>query len=293
MIKYSSAFAIALCCFQLATAQNFTQKVILKKGDKIKSSTDMNSTATQSMMGGEAMEMKTTLITVGEMEVKEVLENGYLIISTAKSMKMDFDGFGQKMNYDSEDKTAKKEGPLASLDEMINKPEELKIDFKGKFIVDSTMNQEEKKGPKGEKGKRGGGGFGGKGMMKMMGMESGSSSELAFLLIPENTKPGTSWETKSEKDGLTTRKKFTLDGLMGNVANVSVQSQVKGTVESNRGGFAMTNKMNTTSDELILVDIETGRVQMVNNKSNISNIMIMNDKENPSTGKSETTTTFE
>ncbi|MBP6456813.1 MAG: hypothetical protein KA275_08800, partial [Chitinophagaceae bacterium] len=241
MFKNTFAFIIALICYQNLIAQNFTQKVILKKGDIIKSTSDMNSSSTQSM-GGEAMEMKTTLVSASEMEVKEVLENGYLISVTTKSMKMDFEGFGQKMNYDSENKTAKKEGPMASLDEMINKSEELIIDFKGKYIVDSSKNEEEKKDAKGEKGKKGNGG---KGMMKMMGMESGSSVEAAFLIIPENTKPGMSWETKSEKDGLTTRKRFTLDGLIGNVANISVQSQVKGTVETNRGGFAMTNKMNT------------------------------------------------
>ena len=115
----------------------------------------MSSSSTQSMMGGEAMEMKTTLVSTSEIEVKEVLKDGYLLGVTTKSMKMNFDGFGQKMSYDSENKTEKKEGPLASLDELINKTEELTVDFKGKFIEDASKNEDATKETKGERGGRG------------------------------------------------------------------------------------------------------------------------------------------
>lgn len=259
-----------------------TSRVVLAKGDKITITSGMNATNTQSMMGGEPMEMKTDMTSTTTLEVTEVKDSFYVLNQVLTKMTMSFDGFGQKINYDSESKEKQDNPFVTQLAEKIGKPETLKLALNGKLIEE----EKQEKDGKGE-GKRGGG----RGMMKMM--NAGSSSENAFLIIPKGAVDKGGWEETSEKDGLTTRKKYSLGGVMGNMATVTVQSQTKGDIDMNRGGMAMTSKVNTLSEEMYMVDISTGRVQMHTATITNNSKTIMNGNESPSTGKTTVTSTFQ
>lgn len=263
-------------------SQDMTSRVALSKGDKITINSTMNSTNSQSMMGGEPMEMKSDMKSTTVLEVMEVKDTFYVLKQVLTKMTMNFDGFGQKMTYDSESKE-KQDNPFVNqLAEKIGKPDSLKLAMNGKLIADPKPEKEEK----GE-GRRGGG----RGMMRMM--NAGASAENAFLIIPKDAIQKGSWEELSEKDGLTTRKKYTLGGVMGNMATVTVQSQTKGDIEMNRGGMAMTSKVNTLSEEMYMVDISTGRVQMHSATITNNSKTLMNGNESPSTGKTTITSSFE
>lgn len=263
-------------------SQDMTSRVALSKGDKITINSTMNSTNSQSMMGGEPMEMKSDMKSTTVLEVMEVKDTFYVLKQVLTKMTMNFDGFGQKMTYDSESKE-KQDNPFVNqLAEKIGKPDSLKLAMNGKLIADPKPEKEEK----GE-GRRGGG----RGMMRMM--NAGASAENAFLIIPKDAIEKGSWEELSEKDGLTTRKKYTLGGVMGNMATVTVQSQTKGDIEMNRGGMAMTSKVNTLSEEMYMVDISTGRVQMHSATITNNSKTLMNGNESPSTGKTTITSSFE
>ena len=260
--------------FSIATyAQEVSSKLVLQKGDIIKQSAEFASVNTQSMMGGEPMEMKTNATSSTELVVKEVLSDGYLISQTLKKMKLDFEGFGQKMNYDSDSKEKQDNPFVKELADKIGIPEDVKIGFNGKIIEDDKKKPDEKKG---------------KGMMNM-----GSSADAAFLVIPQDAVAKGGWEEKTEKDGLTTRRKYMIGAMMGNIASVTVQSQTKGDMVMNRGGMAITSKVNTVSEEIIMVNVNNGRVQMQSIKSTNNGKTIMNDQESPSTGTSTITNTFE
>ncbi len=270
--------ALAILFSVTGFAQEMAGKVVLKKGDIIKVTTDMNSTNTQSMMGGDPMEMKTVTNSYTELEVKDVLADGYKISQTLKKMKLDFDGFGQKTNYDSESKEKQDNPFVKQLAEKVNVPEEIKLGFDGKVIEDASKDE--------KKDKRGGG-------MRMMGMGSSASAESAFLVIPKDAVAKGGWEEQTEKEGLKTRRKYTLGAMMGNMATVTVQSQTKGDIEMNRGGMPITSKVNTLTEEMMMVDITSGKVQMHTVTMTNNGKTIMNDTESPTTGKTTITTTVE
>lgn len=285
-MKKLAAFALTLIVSSALYAQEIPGKVVLQKGDIIKVTTDMTSSNTQSMMGGDPMEMKTNTNSYTELEVKEVLTDGYKMSQTMKKMKMDFDGFGQKTTYDSESKEKQDNPFVKQLAEKINMPEDIKLGFDGK-LIEEEANEDKKAGSK--DGKRGGG----RGGMRMMGMGTNSSAESAFLVVPKDAVTKGGWEESTEKDGLKTRRKYTMGAVMGNMATVTVQSQTKGDLDMNRGGMPMTTKVNTLTEEMIMVNLSTGKVQMHTVNMTNNSKTIMNDKESPSTGKTTITTTVE
>lgn len=285
-MKKLAAFALTLIVSSALYAQEIPGKVVLQKGDIIKLTTDMTSSNTQSMMGGDPMEMKTNTNSYTELEVKEVLTDGYKMSQTMKKMKMDFDGFGQKTTYDSESKEKQDNPFVKQLAEKINMPEDIKLGFDGK-LIEEEANEDKKAGSK--DGKRGGG----RGGMRMMGMGTNSSAESAFLVVPKDAVTKGGWEESTEKDGLKTRRKYTMGAVMGTMATVTVQSQTKGDLDMNRGGMPMTTKVNTLTEEMIIVNMSTGKVQMHTVNMTNNSKTIMNDKESPSTGKTTITTTVE
>lgn len=285
-MKKLAAFALTLIVSSALYAQEIPGKVVLQKGDIIKLTTDMTSSNTQSMMGGDPMEMKTNTNSYTELEVKEVLTDGYKMSQTMKKMKMDFDGFGQKTTYDSESKEKQDNPFVKQLAEKINTPEEIKLGFDGK-LIEEEANEDKKASSK--DGKRGGG----RGGMRMMGMGTNSSAESAFLVVPKDAVTKGGWEESTEKDGLKTRRKYTMGAVMGTMATVTVQSQTKGDLDMNRGGMPMTTKVNTLTEEMIIVNMSTGKVQMHTVNMTNNSKTIMNDKESPSTGKTTITTTVE
>ena len=285
-MKKLAAFALTLIVSSALYAQEIPGKVVLQKGDIIKVTTDMTSSNTQSMMGGDPMEMKTNTNSYTELEVKEVLTDGYKMSQTMKKMKMDFDGFGQKTTYDSESKEKQDNPFVKQLAEKINMPEDIKLGFDGK-LIEEEANEDKKAGSK--DGKRGGG----RGGMRMMGMGTNSSAESAFLVVPKDAVTKGGWEESTEKDGLKTRRKYTMGAVMGTMATVTVQSQTKGDLDMNRGGMPMTTKVNTLTEEMIMVNMSTGKVQMHTVNMTNNSKTIMNDKESPSTGKTTITTTVE
>jgi hypothetical protein len=199
---------------------------------------------------------------------------------------MDFDGFGQKTTYDSESKEKQDNPFVKQLAEKINIPEDIKLGFDGK-LIEEEANEDKKAGSK--DGKRGGG----RGGMRMMGMGTNSSAESAFLVVPKDAVTKGGWEESTEKDGLKTRRKYTMGAVMGTMATVTVQSQTKGDLDMNRGGMPMTTKVNTLTEEMIMVNMSTGKVQMHTVNMTNNSKTIMNDKESPSTGKTTITTTVE
>jgi len=126
------------------------------------------------------------------------------------------------------------------------------------------------------------------GMMKM-----GNGVSAAFQLIPKGALENMGWEDTTEKDGFKTRRKYKIGGMLGNMAKIYVQSQTTGETEMNQAGKQITNKVNNTAEEMILVNIETGRVQLQTINGQTHNKTIVDDKERPSSGTTSVTITVE
>ncbi|MBK6331966.1 MAG: hypothetical protein IPF62_16310 [Bacteroidetes bacterium] len=163
--------SILILSFQSMQAQERASKLMLVKGQKIKIKS-IDTSDIKQKRGEESMDMKTLSNAETEMVVLEVKENGYLATTSLKKINVDFEGFGQKMQYDSEN-PGKQEGMMAEqLKNAINKLDTIQLDFEGKKIED-----EEGDDPKKGRGKGGRGG-----MMRMMNQAS-TNVENAFYLF--------------------------------------------------------------------------------------------------------------
>jgi hypothetical protein len=268
-------------------AQNRTSKIVLKKGQVVKSTMEMKSTST--MMGGE---MKTNMTTYTESAVLDVREKDYLFDSRLKKAKMKIESAMFNADYDSEDDTKKKDQIAGGFEKKLDQKEVVTLSNEGEVIPeDENEDVNEKKGRGRGEGKKKGGG-----MMRMMMGGGGDASQAvagAFLIIPAEKVEGEKWRKTIEEDGLKTITEYTFNGLMGDLANVTAQQQIKGVVTSNRGGMNMTVNVNKLSTMTLLVDIKTGLITLQSIEGNDQSKTIMGDQEMESNGKSTITITSE
>lgn len=280
MQKIISLFT-CLCFIQIANAQN-AANVTLTKGQKIKMISKDTSNINQKR-GEDAMDMKTLSASTTEIEILEVKDKTYIAAQTLKKIIVDFDGYGQKMVYNSED-PAKQEGMMAEqLKDKINKPDTITISFDGKLIEDE---KEEGKG-KGKGNGRGGG------MMKMM--QGGANIENSFLLVPAEAKEGSGWKKDNTKDELKSQTIYFIEKIEGNIATVSFKKKTKGTITRSGGqkGGEMKIDMDNLSSGMITVDIKTGLVKSFTETIASKSTTNMMGMDMPSTGTIISNVTFE
>ncbi len=257
----------------------YTSKVVMKEGQVITAEVSMNMTATQTMQD-QPMEMKTDAVSIQTFKVIGMSETGYTLLSTLTKMKLNFDGFGQKQEYDSENKE-KQSGMLAGpLNEKINKSDTIQIDLTGALIEKPESEKKDKK-------------KGGRGMGMMFGSNETANLETAFLIIPSDKKVGEKWRITKEKDGIKNIIEYTIESIEGNVVHLSAKQQVKGTkVGEGQGGMQFTTTMNNLSEATLTVDKTTGLVLSKTDTTRTDSKMQMMDKEIPSTSVVHTTTVY-
>lgn len=265
--------SILILSFQSMQAQERASKLMLVKGQKIKIKS-IDTSDIKQKRGDESMDMKTLSNAETEMVVLEVKENGYLATTSLKKINVDFEGFGQKMQYDSEN-PGKQEGMMAEqLKNAINKLDTIQLDFEGKKIED-----EEGDDPKKGRGKGGRGG-----MMRMMN-QAGTNVENAFLLIPAEAKEGNGWKKDATKDGMRTQTIYFVEKIDGPIAIVSFKKKTKGTITRSGGqGGEMKIESDNLSNGMITVDMTSGVVKSYTETTNTNSKTNMMGQDMPSTG---------
>ncbi len=287
MNKYILSTVIILLASLSLCAQSRTSKIVLKKGQVVKTTMEMKSSS--KMMGAD---MTTNMTTYTESKVLDVREQNYLFDSRLQKAKMKIESAMFNADYDSEDEE-KKAGRIGEgFNKMIDKKEIVTLAKTGE-VIDEEENEDviEGKGKGKGKGKKKG-----SGMMRMLmggGGDAGQAVSGAFLIIPAEKVEGEKWRKTIVDDELKTITEYTFNGLMGNLANITAQQQIKGIVTSNRGGRAMTVKVNRLSTMTMLVDIETGLITLQTIEGNDKSVTIAGDQEMESDGKSTITITSE
>jgi hypothetical protein len=232
----------------------------------------------QQKRGEESMDMKTTTLSNNVYEVIEVSATNYKLKSTLQKIKIDFEGFGQKMVYDSEDPT-KQTGMMAEqLKGKLGVSDTIEVTIDGKLV---EAAEDKSKG----KGK-------GRGMMRMMDQQS-MNIENAFLLVPADAKEGTGWKKDQTKDGVKSQTIYFVDKINGNMADISFKKKTKGTkvVSSQQG--EMNIEVDNLSSGSLVVELKTGLVKQYNEELNTNTKMNMMGQDMPSTGKTTTKIVFE
>ena len=249
-------------------AQN-ADKLKLAIGQKINSNSN-DTVANQQKRGEESMDMKTISNSFSEYEIIEATQDGYKLKSTLQKININFDGFGQKIVYNSEDPSTHTGMMAEQLKGKIGVADTIEISLDGKLKEDET---DKAKG----KGK-------GRGMMRMMDQQS-NNIENAFLFVPAEAKEGSGWKKDNVKDGVKSQTIYFVDKIQGDMAEVSFKKKTKGTkvIKSQQGEMNM--DIDNLSTGSITVNLKTGLVKSYAEDLTTSTKMNMMGQDMPSSGK--------
>jgi hypothetical protein len=260
--------------FLLYCGTSFAQNsngIKLKKGQTITLNSVVNS-ETEMQMGAMKSDYNTTV----KLNVVDENAETFTLSSSIAQMKMNMDGMGQAMSYDSE------------------KPEDKDSEV-GQAMGDKLKNVDtyilDKKTGKTTKVKKEGGeeaGMGG-GMFSISDEEGAPNA--AFFILPAGKKIGDSWSESTVSKGITTAKTYTLKSIAQDVATIDVTGTITGTKEQEANGMTMTITMNNKIAEQMLVNVNLGLVTKTTNTTDGSNSMDMMGQQMEMTIKSSTVTT--
>jgi hypothetical protein len=260
--------------FLLFCATSFAQNssgIKLKKGQTITLNSVVNS-ETEMQMGAMKSDFNTTI----KLNVVDENAETFTLSSSIAQMKMNMDGMGQNMSYDSE-----KPGDV---DSEVGKAMGDKLKNVDTYILDK------KTGKTTFVKKEGGEEEGGMGGMFSMGDENGAANA-AFFILPAGKKVGDSWADSTSSKGIITKKTYTLNSIAQEVATIDVIGTITGTKEQEANGMTMSITLNNKFTEQILVNVNVGLVTKTTNTTDGSNSMDMMGQQMEMTIKSSTVTT--
>lgn len=269
-MKKLLSIALLLNC-GISFAQN-SYGIKLKKGQTITLNSVVNS-ETEMQMGAMKNDINTTI----KLNVVDENAETYTLNSSIAQMKMNMDGMGQNMSYDSEKPEDKDSQVGQAMGDKLKK-----VDT---YILD-------KKTGKTTKVKKEGGEEEAEGMGMFSAGDDEGAANTAFFILPEGKKIGDTWTESSVSKGITTNKTYTLKSITQDVATIDVTGTITGTKEQEANGMTMSITMNNKISEQMLVNINLGLVTKVNNTTDGTNSMDMMGQQMEMTIKSSTVTTL-
>ena len=234
--------AIVLIACSTASQAQYFQPIQLKKGQQIICATSLN-TDTDMGMGT----MKSNVGSKQNIRVIDENEKSYILTVGLSSIKMDMDGMGQQMSYDSEKPEDKNSQIGASLGDKLTTVDTFSLDKKTGLITKISQSKEAESGG-----------------MGMMGGDGNANQSInaAFFVVPMSKKIGDTWNyTDSlQTTGITTTKTFTLVSRDKNIATISYTGKSMGTVTSEVQGMSMSANIDSKVSGEFQVNLENGTV---------------------------------
>jgi len=261
-------------------AQDRAEKLLLQPGQKL-TLLSLDTVQNSQKRGEQTMDMKTISQSRTEYTLLDKTDQGYRFTAVLQKMVVDFDGFGQKMIYDSED-PKKQEGMMAEqIKGMIGKADTITLTLQGKLVEGEDDDKDKGKG----KG-------GGRRMMRTFD-QKGAQIEHAFLLVPKEAGEGNGWKADQTRDGVKSQTIYFVDKISGNMAEVSFKKKTKGTrtVKSQQGEMLM--EIDNLSSGNLTVDLRSGLVKTFSEDQQSSTKMNVMGQDMPSSGTTRTRITFE
>ena len=262
---------VVLACIVAGAGSLNAQSINLKKGQSIQSQTSTNSDM-EMMMGN----MKNESTIKGKMTVIEESAEGYVIIRNIESMKMNADGMGQNMQFDSDKAEDRKTEVGEMLSKQLSHIDTFSLNRQTGLVKSLNKVKSE---------------AGGMAMMTASGEDEVQGAADAFLIVPAGTKSGSTWSDSMAVKGLKTTRNFKVSAIANNIADVEVNSTVKGTTESEVQGMTMNMTINSTIRGTMKVDLATGLVLSTKNVNDMNTEMDMMGQNMQMTTKNNTTTT--
>jgi hypothetical protein len=221
--------------------------------------------------------MKSDYNTTIKLNVIDENAETYTLSSSIAQMKMNMDGMGQNMSFDSEKPEDKDSQMGQAMGDKLKKVDTYILDKKtGKTTIVKKEGGEEE------------GGMGG-GMFSISDEEGAPNA--AFFLLPSGKKIGDSWSESTTSKGITTSKTYTLKSINQEVATIDIVGTITGTKEQEANGMTMSMTMNNKITEQMLVNVNVGLVTKTTNTTDGTNSMDMGGNQMEMTIKSNTVTT--
>ncbi|MEO5967590.1 MAG: DUF6263 family protein [Ferruginibacter sp.] len=245
-------------------AQNFTDKVIVKKDQVIEVVANVNEVMN---MG---MEMITNSSITRNIKVAEVSESDFKIKVKITKFKNSGNAGGISANYDSEKPDSENSPELIeTFKDKLNSEDEYLVNRNTVISTDLNKKDATENGPMDA-------------ITEAVGGTEAIASEI-FFIIPKGTKVGASWSTSSETKGGKTEGRYTLKEVKGGVAYVDYNSVSTINLSFPYEGMEMKMDMKMTMSGNLIVNTETGIMQKKSTKGFSEGTMDMMGQTTPLT----------
>jgi len=282
LFTLTGLFVAGLIYSQTAsTAMSSVAGIKLAKGQKItvESSTSIEASLT---MG---MEFNSNSTSENTLEVKNSDGKTSTVGNTLVKLKVDINGMGESMKYDSEDKENNNADIAKVFEDRMNKTTEVNIDNSTGTAVTIGPEKPKKKNEEDANPMEG--------MMKMFANNSDDAVVSgAFEIIPQGKKTGDSWaDTVKMKDMKMTRI-YTLKSVSENEAiiELNIVSSALNKMEFQGMPFEITT--NTKTVGAIYVDPNNGLVKKRTSTSDITGNIPFMGQDMPISAKTTSTSTY-
>jgi Family of unknown function (DUF6263) len=276
-MKKSSVFVAVLIAVSGVTSAQTVSTLHLPKGQKYLVENKISSQNTQEVMG-QSIEAKADFSSSYNIEVKDVKDDKYNLTNTIKTVKLNANGMGQDLSFDS-DKKEDLDGENGSeLKKYINQPKDIVIDKSGK-VIDAKKQDTADSAADGNVLSL---------MMKQMigdPEQGGYGVNMAFEPLPGNAKVGTTWADSSKSDGIMRVTNYTIKEIKGNNATIVLSGTLDTDTKSEIQGTQITTKTKGKFSGEDIVDMNTGVIQQRNSTMDSAGTINVMGQEIPNTTK--------
>lgn len=236
---FNLSLILSFICFTV-NAQNYTDKINLKKGQVTEIVSDVN----QVMSMGMDMTTITKLTT--ELRVMDVTDSDIKVKTVITKMKSTGDVAGTKVEFDSEKPDSENNPEMTqALKEKINSETEFLINRNTLAITNLSKKDAAEENPV-------------ESFMQAAGSdESAIVTEMLFL-IPKGKKTGDTWNTKTDVKGIKTENTYTLKSVADGMASVDFKTESKIDQTLPMEGAEVTMDIKITNNGNFIVSTETG-----------------------------------
>lgn len=244
--------------------------VVLQKGQVITAQTSSDAEIDMSMGG-----MKNSTVLKMKMTVIDEKPNAYILTSATTAMKMDMDGMGQTMSFDSEKQEDKDSEMGKQLSGKLSKLDTIEIAKKDGKATLLSQPSEDAENP----------------MMMGMGNQNNGYGA-AFLVIPSSA-IGTTWTDSVSVKNSKTKITYTVQSVEGGVATIKQVSIMDGTNELETQGMTINMTLNMKTDAIIKVNTKNGMVLSNNATTDMTGNMDAMGQQIPISSKITSSSTFQ
>ncbi len=268
-------FAVLFFTGIRAVAQLPTQKIVVFKGQKIMVEDSIIISVSQEAMG-QTIEFNGSTFTGSLLEVKQTDSNKNTITATLKKIKTTLDAGGQTNSYNSENPEDQNSDMAKAFGAKLNMPEDIVLNDSGRSTQPKIIEKKKDDDPTGNPLDA---------IMNMAGTSSGNVAENAFMLLPANSKPGSSWMDTTNADGVKTSRTYILKSINDSSSIITVLGVLSGTKKMEMQGMEFNAIIGGKVDGEIVVDTRTGLIHTSKSVTEMENSIEIMGMTVPVTGK--------